>query len=162
MNSSPKILPFLFPHFAALHPPDLFSRCSRTIGALLATAGAWRVGGRAEGNPADSSGPNSGLLAGGAGYAPGKVGVAFDFANGTGYVWCRIIQPGRFGAGDFSIELWVQFASLGGSRVFIAKDEGPGQSHKWMFLALNNGQLHPGKRWVGGNAAGFPGPSTRC
>ena len=96
----------------------------------------WAAGGYAT----DSSGPNNGVLAGGAGFAPGKVGLAFDFTGGTGYALVPDNPSLNFGAGDFSIELWVQFTSLGGSRVFIAKDEGPGPTHKWMFW-LNNGQL---------------------
>ena len=94
----------------------------------------------AEGNAADSSGPNSGLLAGNASYAQGKVGVAFDFTNGAGYALTPDDPSLTLGANGFSIELWVQFASLGGSRVFVAKDEGPGQTRKWMFY-LNDGQL---------------------
>jgi hypothetical protein len=111
----------------------------------------------AEGNAADSSGPNNGVVVGGAGYAPGKVGVAFAFTNGTGSVLVPDDPSLNFGANDFSIELWVQFASLGGSRVFIAKDEGPGQTRKWLFW-LNNGQLQllvgdgPAERLLGSGA----------
>jgi hypothetical protein len=94
----------------------------------------------AEGNAADSSGSGNGVLAGGAGYAPGKVGLAFALTGGTGYALVPDNPSLNFGVSDFSIELWVQFASLGGSRVFIAKDEGPGPTHKWVFW-LNNGQL---------------------
>jgi hypothetical protein len=103
----------------------------------------------AEGNVGDWHGQNNGLLAGGASYTAGKVGVAFAFTNGTGYALVPDNPSLNFGASDFTIELWAQFATLGGSRVFIAKDEGPGQTRKWMFW-LNNGQL---QLFVGDGAA---------
>jgi hypothetical protein len=94
----------------------------------------------AEGSAADASGTNEGTLQGGAGYGPGKVGLAFAFTNGTGYVQVPDSPGLALGASDFSIELWANFTALGGSRVLIAKDVGPGQNNKWVFW-LNGGQL---------------------
>jgi hypothetical protein len=93
-----------------------------------------------EGNAADSAGTNAGTLQGGAGFAAGKVGAAFAFTNGTGYVQVPDSPGLALGAGDFTIELWANFASLGGSRVLIAKDVGPGANNKWVFW-LAGGQL---------------------
>jgi Concanavalin A-like lectin/glucanases superfamily/Immunoglobulin domain/Immunoglobulin I-set domain len=94
----------------------------------------------AEGNANDSAGSNPGTLEGGTGFAPGEVGQAFDFRNGTGYVQVPDSPSLNFGGNDFSIELWANFTSLGGSRALIAKDNGPGANNKWIFW-LNGGQL---------------------
>ena len=93
-----------------------------------------------DGSANDGVGLNQGALAGGAGYAPGKAGVAFAFTNGNGYVTIPDRPNQALGANDFTIELWAQFTSLGGSRAFISKDEGSGATRKWIFW-LNNGQL---------------------
>jgi Concanavalin A-like lectin/glucanases superfamily/Immunoglobulin I-set domain len=87
----------------------------------------------AEGNALDSVGANEGMLEGGAGFAPGEVGQAFDFRNGTSYVQVPDSPGLDFGANDFSIELWANFTSLTGSRAIIAKDNGPNAQNKWIF-----------------------------
>ena len=100
---------------------------------------SWWAG---EGTVNDSVGTNVGMLENGAGYAPGEDGLAFAFTNlgGTGYVSVPDSPSLDLSTNDFSIELWVEFASVGGSRTFIAKDEGGGVLNKWIFW-LNSGQL---------------------
>lgn len=94
----------------------------------------------AEGDALDSAGTNHGVLQNGAGYSNGEVGQALDFTGGTGYAQVAASPKWAFGTSDFSIELWVKFASLGGSRVFVASDQGGGNLNKWIFW-LNAGQL---------------------
>jgi hypothetical protein len=94
----------------------------------------------AEGSAADLAGTNNGVLLGGADFASGEVGQAFDFSNGSGYVQVPASPSWALGTSDFSIELWAKFTSLGGSRAFIADDQGGGTLNKWIFW-LNNGQL---------------------
>ena len=94
----------------------------------------------AEGNATDSAGTNEGTMEGGAGFAAGEVGQAFDFRNGSGYVQVPDSPSLDFGGNDFSIELWANFTSLTGSGALIAKDNGPGANNKWIFW-LNGGQL---------------------
>ena len=111
-----------------------------TSGACLqpqANLLSWWTG---DGGAGDSAGGNNGLLQGGASYAPAKVGLGFSFTNGNGFVQIPDAANQAFGTGDFSIELWAKFTSLGGNRAFISKDEGPGNANKWIFW-LNNGQL---------------------
>ena len=98
---------------------------------------SWWAG---EGNAYDSFGTNNGTLQGGAGFASGEVGEAFEFTNGTGYVSVPDSPSLELGSNDFTIELWVNYVSLGGSRVFMAKDNGGGTQNKWIFWQ-NNGLL---------------------
>jgi len=93
-----------------------------------------------EGNALDSIGASHGVLQNGTGFAPGEVGQAFNFTGGSGYVQVPAGSKWALGTRDFSIELWVRFVSLGGSRPFVACDEGGGTVNKWIFW-LNNGQL---------------------
>jgi hypothetical protein len=95
---------------------------------------------RAEGGALDSVGGNNGTLAGDAGFAPGKVGLAFSLTNTGAFISVPDSPALNFGSGDFTIELWVQFISTGGTQAFMAKDEGPGNTSKWIFW-LNQGKL---------------------
>jgi hypothetical protein len=99
-------------------------------------AGWWR----GQGNALDFLGANNGVLEGGAGFAGGEVGTGFDFTGANGFVQVPVSPHWAFGANDFAIELWVKFAVLGGTRAFIAYDQGGGTLNKWIFF-LNNGQL---------------------
>ncbi len=80
------------------------------------------------------------MLQSGAGFTDGKVGQTFSFTAGSSYAQAPASSAWAFGTRDFSIELWVRFASLGGSRAFIAYDRGGGAQNKWIFW-LNGGQL---------------------
>ena len=71
----------------------------------------------AEGNALDSVGTNHGTLQNGAGFSVGKVGQAFNFTGGSGYVRVPASSNWALGTRDFSIELWVEFASLGVSKL---------------------------------------------
>jgi Concanavalin A-like lectin/glucanases superfamily/Immunoglobulin domain/Bacterial Ig domain len=93
-----------------------------------------------EGNALDVIGTNDGVLVGDVGFEPGKDGLAFAFTNGNSYVAIADSPSLDLSSNDFTIELWANFASLGGSQALIAKDEGPGDTDKWIFW-LNNGKL---------------------
>ncbi len=91
----------------------------------------------ADGNATDVVGGNNGTLINGAGFGPGILGQAFNF-SGNQYV--QTLYPVPFGSNNFSVDLWVNFNSKPGSNTFIADDNGPGCTDKWI-LGLNGGVL---------------------
>src|SRR5262249_35820961 len=92
-------------------------------------------------------GGNNGTLVGGAGYAPGEVGQAFNFNGTDGYVQVPDSNLWAFGSRDFSIDMWVNLNSIPPSTVpspsdlFIGNDEAGGSLNKWTF-APGGGQLY--------------------
>ncbi len=106
---------------------------------------------RAEGDANDSFGTHNGTLQGGAGFAAGEDGQAFDFSNGTGFVLVPDDPSWNFGSSDFSIELWARFLSGGGTQALVGHDMGQGTVNKWIFW-LNGGQLQMHLYSVGSGA----------
>ncbi|MFZ0799485.1 MAG: LamG-like jellyroll fold domain-containing protein [Terriglobales bacterium] len=67
----------------------------------------------ADGNATDIAGPNNGKLINGATFATGYVGKAFAL-NGSQYVDVKKAKPLDVSAGDFTVDAWVYFNSVGG------------------------------------------------
>jgi hypothetical protein len=65
---------------------------------------------KAEGDANDSIGGHDGMLQGGATFAPGEVGQAFEF-NGTTSDVTFGNSVGNFGTGDFTVDFWMQSSS---------------------------------------------------
>jgi hypothetical protein len=80
-----------------------------------------------DGNANDIVGPNSGQLLGGAGFAPGFVGRAFDFDGITSYVQATSANL-PVGGADRTLEMWVRLES-------VAPRENPAVSYFESFFA---------------------------
>ena len=94
---------------------------------------------KAENNANDSSGSHNGTLQGGASFAAGKVGQAFQLDGKTGYVQIPDSPDWDFGSNDFTITVWVNLRSVNGAwNVFAAHDEGPGHMSKWVYYYQYN------------------------
>ncbi|NVN91044.1 MAG: LamG domain-containing protein [Desulfuromonadales bacterium] len=96
-------------------------------------------------NALDIVGNNNGTLSG-ATYAPGKVSQAFSLNGTNAYVQVPDSPAFNFGAGDFSLSLWVNYAAVrGGSEwsipnAFIGQHGGSGFGpNKWSFYSADNG-----------------------
>jgi hypothetical protein len=100
---------------------------------------------RGENDAADYKGSNNGSLANGATFAQGKVGQAFSLDGVDDYVQVPDSPSLNIGAGDFSLNLWVNYAVVKAGpsallpNVFIAQDEGGGAAHKWIFFSSDSG-----------------------
>lgn len=91
-----------------------------------------------DGNAIDSVAGRNGTLVGGAGYATGIQGQAFDFSGTTDYVTVPDDNVWSFGNDSFTVELWANFETYGEgaqslSSIFIGHDEGGGERNKWFF-----------------------------
>ncbi len=125
----------------SLHPESIFAQgpeCAPVGAGLL---GWWR----AEANANDMVGFHHGVLKGGAGFDSGEVGTAFDFNGSTAYVEVPDSDLWAFGATSFSLELWVNFASVKSpstinepAAIFVGNDEGPYDRKKWFFALGGN------------------------
>ena len=75
-------------------------------------------------------------------YAPGKVADAFSF-DGVGDTVTVPDNPDWALGGDFTVDTWVNFASVpaSGHIAFVAHDEGSGYLPKWIFWWKDTGQL---------------------
>ena len=112
-------------------------------GSVLPTTGlvAWWKG---DGDFTDAIAARNGTSVGGAGFAAGKYGQAFDLGNG--YITVPDDDVWTI-TGDFTIVLWAQWSQLDSGSVgqpedvFISHDEGGGYQHKW-FFAKGGGQLN--------------------
>lgn len=93
-----------------------------------------------DGTANDITGNNHGVSLNGAAFAPGKVGLAFQFDGVNDYVQVPDNPSWAFGVNDFTIELWANFAASGGSRALVASDAGSGGNNKWIFW-LESGLL---------------------
>lgn len=94
----------------------------------------------ADGHARDIIGGKDGVLRGGAGFGPGKVGEDFTFGS-SGYVSVPDGTNWSFGTNDFSIELWASFNSVQSDNFFIAHDDSAsGGPNRWSF-GLNGGSL---------------------
>jgi hypothetical protein len=98
---------------------------------------AWWPG---DGNADDILGGHNGNLENGATFTTGLVGQAFSFDGSDDFVQAPDSPKWAFDSNDFTIDLWVNFNSVGTIDALVANDEGSGALNKWIFL-LNNGQL---------------------
>lgn len=94
----------------------------------------------------DIVGTNPGVHVNGPVNTSGKVVGALKFDGINDFVGVPDSDLWAFGPGDFTIEFWANFSSLGGgtighpSHIFIGNDEGSGLRAKW-FFALGGGFL---------------------
>jgi hypothetical protein len=109
----------------------------------------------ADGHPLDWASTHHGVLQQTTSFATGRIGQAFALNGSTDFVSVPDSSAWTFGSSDFSIELWANFSASGGSQAFIASDEGPGNTPKWIFW-LNDGQLRFLPAPGGGSAAFSP------
>jgi hypothetical protein len=96
-----------------------------------------------DGSGADSSGNGRDLsLFGGVGFAPGLFGQALDLHhNNSQYAQRPVDDPVlNFGAGDFTIQTWVNFNALDGEQTLIEKFAG-GSGPGWTLTKLSDNQL---------------------
>jgi hypothetical protein len=84
----------------ALSADEMRARASFVPGPV-----AWWSG---DGTTSDAVGKHHGTLKAGASYAAGKIGQAFDFNGGGGYVGVADSAAWDFGTRDFAIDLWVK------------------------------------------------------
>ena len=92
-----------------------------------------------EGNANDAVGGHHGALRGGATFAPGILGQAFNLDGVNDHVAVPDNDLWAFGTSNFTVELWAKFNSDPGGTlghpgaVFIGNDEGGGTTRKWFF-----------------------------
>jgi hypothetical protein len=91
-----------------------------------------------DGNASDIQGSHDGTFNGA--FVGGKVGLTFDLNGSSDFVQVPDSAAWDFGQDDFTIDLWVNFNQVNDVRTFVAHDEGPGTTNKWIFW-LRGGQL---------------------
>ena len=96
-----------------------------------------------DGNGNDASGNGYNLdLHGGAGFASGLFGQALDLHHNGSQFASRPVSDAafNFGAGDFTISIWANFASTSGEQVLIEKWDGSG-GPGWTLTKLDGNGL---------------------
>lgn len=102
---------------------------------------------KGDGNPADAVGTNHGTLQGGAGFAPGKVGQAFDLNGAASAVTVPADSAWAFGTADFTIDFWVYSASFSARRPLINNRKNGAGDNMWaveIYGAANMVEFHSG------------------
>jgi hypothetical protein len=94
----------------------------------------------AEGNAIDVESGNTGAALNGAGYANAKAGQGFTFNGSTSVIEVPNAPAWNFGANNFTVQTWVNFAAISGSDVLVGHSEGSGSVNKWLFW-LKSGKL---------------------
>lgn len=100
---------------------------------------------RAENDATDYVDDNHGVLMNGATFASGRVGQAFNLDGVNDFVRVPDSSLWAFGASPFTVALWVNFDSIRGGapnmipNVFVAQDEGGGNTNKWMLYRSSSG-----------------------
>jgi CSLREA domain-containing protein len=110
---------------------------------------AWYPG---DGNADDVKGGLNGALIGGATFAPGKVDQAFNFDGASAVVQVADNAAWNLGAGDFTIDTWINFNAISDNNVFVGQSEGAGTQNKWIFW-LKSGNLEFHINGPGGSAS---------
>jgi predicted Ser/Thr protein kinase len=122
----------------------------------------------AEGNAADRTGMNNGIIHGGVKFVPGKVGQAFQFDGASGYVTIPASESLNVGNGSgFTIEGWLNPADLStpGPVLEWNDDAGNLRAHFWINVPVAIGGTGPGSIFanivdVGGTGRGLSSPSN--
>jgi hypothetical protein len=110
---------------------------------------------QAESNMIDHVGGNNGAMMGGAGFATGKVGLAFAFDGTTGFVQVPsspILKPTQ----SFTVETWINFQRFAGTNGATIAMKGPDDAvpADWA-LSLSPAQKLLPQLNVGGNWVSF-------
>jgi hypothetical protein len=121
---------------AALAPQAGAQTCTSPPAGLV----AWWP---ADGNADDIAGGNDGVAQNGAGFAAGHVADAFSFDGIDDRIEVPDSPLWTFGGGDFTLDLWANFATACAEPgcIFIGNDEGGGSVNKWFFYATGDGYL---------------------
>ena len=132
-------------------------------------AGLWR----GESNANDNIYGNNGVLTNGATYSNGEVGHAFQILGLVGpqqsppftYPYLQVPNSSywNFGAGDFTIDLWANFATAPNGAVgqpsggmLMGWDNASGNHNKWLFMIGGNRlEFHVNGPTVNGGAGVF-------
>jgi hypothetical protein len=77
-------------------------------------------------------------------FAPGMVQQAFSFDGIDDYISIPNRNYWNFGADDFTIDLWVNFASLPERAPLVDHNEGEGETNKWVLWYDEVGSRDPG------------------
>ncbi len=139
----------LTPAVAAIARAHFDATCQPVANGLR----AWWPG---DGNPNDVTGEHDGALMGDARFAPGMAGLAFKLDGDGDFVRVPDHQAWTLGRHAFTIDAWVNFASLPDRAATIVSHDvgvgpqGGGEARKWIFWFDNLG--HEGKP---GNALRF-------
>lgn len=112
-------------------------KCKPTCAPPPPNMTAWWPG---DGDADDIRGSNNGTLENGVTFVPGEVAQAFSLNGSNQFVQVADSPLWAFGTNDFSIDLWINFNSIGAVNGFVGHDEGPGPVNKW-FFGTKNGQL---------------------
>jgi len=91
-----------------------------------------------EGNANDVVGGNNGALQGGAAFAPGVVGQAFNFDGVNRYIEVPD-SPSLSVTGPLTLEAWINTNTIGFQQAIIEKYDVPG--HNGYFLRIVDGKL---------------------
>ncbi len=101
----------------------------------------------ADGNAADQTGLNHGIIHGGVKFVPGKIGQAFQFDGASGYVTVPASDSLNVGNGPgFTIEGWLNPADLStpGPVLEWNDDTGNLRAHFWINVPVAMGGTGPG------------------
>jgi hypothetical protein len=108
------------------------------FGACVAPPAGMLAWYRAEGDATDSKDGNHGALQGGAGFATGAIGQAFDLSNFNGYI--RVPDSDALDTPDgLTIDAWINPRSSNGPRVIASKWDDPTGQWSWIFKLHNDG-----------------------
>lgn len=127
---------------------------------------AWWAG---DGDATDMAGDHDSTLIGGADFAPGIVDLAFDLDGVDDYVYSRDRPVWTLGDDAFTIDAWVNFASLPGrASSIVSHTEGAGEVNKWIFWfdklghegqpATHSGSSSTVRRWAPSTPSPRSGP----
>lgn len=120
---------------------------------------AWWPG---DGNAKNIAGPNNGKLVNGATFATGYVGKAFAFNGAAQFVDVKKASQLNVSAGDFTVDAWVYFNSVGPDQSIVDKmsDTNGVNSDGWRLL----NQFYNQQFWfclgAAGNGCGGGSPTT--
>lgn len=104
-------------------------------GSKVSPTGWWR----GNGSPADALGGHDAVLRGAASFAPGIVGDAFALDGKSAFAEVSDDASLNVGSADFTVALWVRFASTKGEQVFVEDwvEQGT-QSLGWTLTKLRS------------------------
>jgi hypothetical protein len=97
---------------------------------------------KAEGDAQDSIGANHGALRNGAGFSPSNIGQAFALDGSTSFI--EIPDTPALRPISLTLEAWVAFDTISGTRVIFAKPVGTGISDSYALWIQGGGTLHGG------------------
>ena len=104
---------------------------------------AWYPG---EGNAIDVKSGNNGTALNGAAFANAKAGQGFTFNGSTSVIEVPNAPAWNFGANNFTMQTWVNFAALSGSDVLVGHSQGTGSREQVALLVEERQARVPSQR----------------